>query len=202
MKNIFVLLILFIFSQSVFAKAIPVEALSDFSTENPPVVYSVKILDNIDLSPTLSLKEGNIVEGKIVDVISPRRLKRNATFTFIPEKFENSAGSLTEIKGYYPAKYTTKLNKGQIAKSAALGVGSYFIKGLSIGYSAVEGAVKNEKDNRFKSTVNSVYENSPLSYVEKGEELVIKKGQFFLLNFKIEDDENLPNYEYEELPTD
>ena len=202
MKNIFVLLILFIFSQSVFAKAIPVEALSDFSTENPPVVYSVKILDNIDLSPTLSLKEGNIVEGKIVDVISPRRLKRNATFTFIPEKIENSAGSLTEIKGYYPAKYTTKLNKGQIAKSAALGVGSYFIKGLSIGYSAVEGAVKNEKDNRFKSSVNSVYENSPLSYVEKGEELVIKKGQFFLLNFKIEDDENLPNYEYEELPTD
>ena len=93
MKNIFVLLILFIFSQSVFAKAIPVEALSDFSTENPPVVYSVKILDNIDLSPTLSLKEGNIVEGKIVDVISPRRLKRNATFTFIPEKIANSAGS-------------------------------------------------------------------------------------------------------------
>lgn len=76
------------------------------------------------------------------------------------------------------------------------------MKGLSIGYSAVEGAIKNEKDNRFKSSVNEVYQDSPLSYVEKGAELIIEKGQVFFLNFKTKDDvpeEDLPNYEYTEL---
>ena len=73
---------------------------------------------------------------------------------------------------------------------------------MSIGYSAVEGAIKNEKDNRFKSSVTEVYQDSPLSYVEKGEELVIEKGQLFFLNFRTKDDvpeEDKPNYEYTEL---
>ena len=72
---------------------------------------------------------------------------------------------------------------------------------MSLGYNAVEGAVKNEQDNRFKSSVTSVYENSPVSYVEKGNEIEISKNQVFLLNFKIKcEKDNLPNYEYEKLP--
>lgn len=74
-----------------------------------------------------------------------------------------------------------------------------------MGYSAVEGAVKNEKDNRFKSSVNAVYEDSPFSYVEKGGEIIIKKDQNFFLNFKVKDEpdeEEVPNYEYVELPPD
>ena len=52
-------------------------------------------------------------------------------------------------------------------------------------------------------SVNSVYEDSPFSYVEKGGEIEIKKEQNFFLNFKVKDDveneENLPNYNYVEL---
>ena len=132
-------------------------------------------------------------------------MKRNASFSFVPISYRNSSGETIEIRGYYPAKYTTKLNKGQLAKTAALGVGSFFVKGLSLGYSAVEGAIKNEKDNRFKSSVNEVYEDSPFSYVEKGGEIVIKKDQVFYLNFKVKDEpdeDELPNYEYKELDTD
>lgn len=83
-----------------------------------------------------------------------------------------------------------------MAKPAALGVGSYFVKGLSIGYSAVEGAVKNEDDGRIKSGAKAAYESSPFSYVEKGSEIVIPKGQNFLLNFKLKDEADEPNYEY------
>lgn len=196
--------ILFIFgllSQPVFAKVVAVQALDDFTTENPPRVMSVKILEDFTLDDTLSLKNGDIVEGKIVDVTDPKRLKRNATFSFIPLSYKNTTGETIEIKGYYPAKYTKKLNKGELAKNTALGVGNFFVKGLSLGYSAVEGAIKNEKNNRFKSSVNEVYEDSPFSYVEKGGEIVIVKEQTFFLNFKVKDEpeEDLPNYEYKEL---
>lgn len=192
-------LILCLLAQPVLAKTIPVQALHDFSTVNPPSEYSVRVLDELVLDENVSLKENDILEGKIVDVKNPKRLKRNAVFTFVPEVLKSESGQIVEIKGYYPAKFTTKLNKGQIAKSAALGVGNYFVKGLSMGYSALEGAVKNEQDNRLKSSVVSVYENSPLSYVEKGHDIEIAKEQIFLLNFKVKNEEDLPNYEYQEL---
>ena len=57
------------------------------------------------------------------------------------------------------------------------------MKGLSTGVAAIEGAVKNEEGNRIKSTAVSVYEASPLSYIEKGEELDIKSGESFFLKF-------------------
>lgn len=199
------LLILGFLAQPVFAKTIPVQALENFSTENPPQTMRVKILEGIVLDENLLFDSGYVVEGRIVDVTDPKRLKRNATFSFVPTSFTDDKGNITYINGYYPAKYTTKINKGQLAKSAALGVGNFFVKGLSMGYSAVEGAVKNEKDNRFKSSVNAVYEDSPFSYVEKGGEIVIEKDQNFFLNFKVKDEpdeEELPNYEYVELAPD
>lgn len=197
-----IFLLLIMLSQPVLAKPIAVEALSDFTTENPPKEMSIKLLEDIAVDDTLTIKAETIVDGNVVDVTDPKRLKRNASFTFVPTSYKDERGQVVVIKNYYPAKYTTKINKGQLAKSAALGVGSFFVKGLSIGYSAVEGAIKNEKDNRFKSSVTEVYQDSPLSYVEKGEELVIEKGQLFFLNFRTKDDvpeEDKPNYEYTEL---
>lgn len=197
-----IFLLLIILSQPVLAKPIAVEALSDFTTENPPKEMSIKLLEDIAVDDTLTIKAETIVDGNVVDVTDPKRLKRNASFTFVPTSYKNERGQVVVIKNYYHAKYTTKVNKGQLAKSAALGVGNFFVKGLSIGYSAVEGAIKNEKDNRFKSSVTEVYQDSPLSYVEKGEELVIEKGQLFFLNFRTKDDvpeEDKPNYEYTEL---
>ncbi len=191
--------------QPVFAETIRVQALEDFTTENPLGYMSVKAMDDLVLDEDLIIKSESIIKGKIVDVKSPKRLKRNASFKFIPLSYTDMSGKTFEIKGYYPAKYTTKLNKGGLAKSAALTVGNYFVKGLSMGYSAIEGAVKNEKDNRFKSSVNAVYEDSPFSYVEKGKDIVIAKEQLFLLNFKAkndpqdEEEEGTPNYEYEKL---
>jgi hypothetical protein len=198
MKNLFLLFTLIFFSQGVFATVVPVEALEDFTTAEPVSYYSVKVLEDFELSTNLKIKEGAVLYGKIIDVQSPKRLKRDATFTFVPQSVRVD-GHKSEIKGEYPAKYTTPLDKKALARTAVLGVGSYFFKGLAIGVNAIDGAIKNEENNRIKSSVESVYENSPLSYVEKGEDLVIKKGESFLLNFKVQTEENLPNYEYTEL---
>lgn len=205
MRKIFLytILILCMITQPVFAKAIAVQALDGFSTEAPSSSMRIKMLEDVMIDDNITLNFGYIVSGKIIDITEPKRLKRDASFTFVPLTYTDLNGKTFEIKGYYPAKYTTKLNKGELAKTAALGVGSFFVKGLSLGYSAIEGAVKNEKDNRFKSSVNEVYEDSPFSYVEKGGEIVIQKEQNFFLNFDVKDEEekdsNLPNYNYVEL---
>lgn len=205
MRKIFLytILILCMISQPVFAKTIAVQALDDFSTKNPSSSMRIKMLEDVVIDDNVTLNFGYIVSGKIVDVTDPKRLKRDASFTFVPLTYTDLNGKTVDIKGYYPARYTTKLNKGELAKTAALGVGSFFVKGLSLGYSAIEGAVKNEKDNRFKSSVNEVYEDSPFSYVEKGGEILIQKEQNFFLNFDVKDEEendrNLPNYTYVEL---
>ena len=196
MKKFFVFLALLMFSSPVMAKTIQLEALNDFSTENPPKTLDVKVLSEIVLDEKTTLSEGDVVHGQITDISDPKRLKRDASFTFVPLYYINNAKTVVHINGYFPAKYATKLDKGGLAKSAALGVGSYFVKGLSIGYSAVEGAVKNEDDGRLKSGAKAAYESSPFSYVEKGSEIVISKGQNFLLNFKLKDEADEPNYEY------
>ena len=189
------ILILCLLAQPVMAKTIHVQALENFSTANPPKQYSVKVLDELVLDENITLQENDILKGKVVDIKNPKRLKRNAMFTFVPEELK-SGGKVIELKGYYPAKYTTKLNKGQIAKSAALSVGNHFVKGLSMGYNAIEGAVKNEQDNRLKSGVTNAYEESPISLVEKGEQLDIKTGDDFYFVFKTEEDVKEPNYSY------
>ena len=207
MKKILYLLVLIfgLLCQPVLAKTVAVEALNDFSTENPSARMSIKILEDLAIDDNVVFSEGTVVDGKVVDVTDPKRLKRDATFTFVPLSYVDKNGKTIDVKGYYPAKYTTKISKGELAKNVGLGVGNFFVKGLSLGYSAVEGAVKNEKDNRFKSSVTEVYKDSPFSYVEKGAELVIEKNQMFYLNFKSKDDEDesdLPNYEYTPLQSE
>ena len=100
----------------------------------------------------------------------------------------------SRINGLVKDRYVQlgeKVNKGQLAKSAALSVGNFFVKGLSMGVAAVSGAIKNEDDNRLKSSAGAMYEASPFSLVKKGEDLYIEKNTHFFLKF------SLPNMEEE-----
>lgn len=184
MKKIFMILALLFVMQPAIAQTVHVQTTRDFSTENPPKSMSVLLLDNLVLNETLTVPNGSLLYGDVIDVVDPKRLKRDATFSFELKSYRTTAGENHNLEQPYIGKYTTKLNKAQIAKSAALTVGNHFVEGLSIGYSAIEGAVKNEKGNRFKSSASAAYEKTPFSYVRKGGEIVIKKDNIFLLNFK------------------
>ena len=175
-----------------YAKTIEVVSLSDFSTANPPASISVQVLESVDLSEETTIKAGATLHGKLVDVVSPKRLKKDATFSFVPTSYKYQDGETEIVKEEVTAKYTKTLNKKKLAKSAVLGVGGMFLKGLGTGVAAIEGAVKNEEGNPVKSAAISAYEASPVSYVEKGKDLVIKTNQTFYLKFpkvKDEDDE-------------
>lgn len=183
------------------SKSVPIEAITGFDTDNPAKTFDGKILEERELADATVLKEGDIVHFEVVEVKDPKRLKQNAKFKLKAIYYIDTTGKKHEFEHETFAKYTTVLDKKDLAKNAALGVGNYFVKGLSIGVAAVEGVVKNEEDNRVKSSVVSVYKASPLSYVEKGQALKFERGDSFLLKFNTsgydeEDEEDAPNYDY------
>lgn len=188
-----------------YAQTVEVAALQEFSTENPPQTISVKVIDQLELTEDIVINPGETLNGNLTDVVSPKRLKRDAGFSFKPTSYTDSQGNTYQISSDITASYTTRIDKGGLAKSAALGVGNFFVKGLSMGVAAVSGAVKNEEGNRFKSSAVSVYEASPVSLVEKGEDLNIGLYQTFYLKFpdvkknETKDDNTIKgqNYSYE-----
>ncbi len=175
-----------------WAERLHVQSLSSFSTLEPPQYMVFKALNAIELSSDVKLWGGYVVKAKISEIIPPKRLKRDASFRIIPVAYIDLDGNEYSINEEFVGKYSPKfeLDKGELAKNAALSVGNYFFKGLSLGYHAVEGVVKNEEGNRAKSSVVSVYKNSPLSYVENGEQLEIKDGDLFSFTFKTSDNDD------------
>ena len=187
----------------VMAKNIKVEALSDFSTANPPKTWQVKVLEGFSTNNGILVHTNTIIEGNIEKVKSPQRLKRNATFTFVPKSYyDPQIGSTKPVKRDFAGKYSSmgEMNAKTLAKKGAISAGNMLIGSFvapTVGL--VEGAVKNERGNRAKSAVISAYESTPLSYANKGKEIELKQGQVFVMNFKLKDEpeENKPNYSYE-----
>lgn len=191
-KNLFLGFLVFIIigvSTCVYAKTVEVAAIDAFSTANPPSSIKVKLLDVLEYSADTIIRPGAEISGKLVDVVSPKRLKKNATFSFEPEWYIQD-GLKYNLDGTVKAKYTTALDTAGLAKSAALSVGNHFVKGLTMQVAAVEGAIKNEEGNPIKSGAKSMYKASPFSYAEKGSDITIGENQIFYLKFPDINEEN------------
>ena len=189
MKRLFILVFLFLLASPVFAKNVKVEAMSDFTTANPVECWCVKIVEGFTTKNGYTVYSGSIIEGRIEDVKDPKRLKRNAAFTFIPTKyFDSNLQKWYLVEQNIEGKYSSlsDVDAKSVAKTGATVVGNKLLDGFfGPGVALVEGAVKNEQGNRAKSAVVSVYESTPLSYANKGKELEIKQGQVFVMKFSM-----------------
>ncbi|MBE7711179.1 MAG: hypothetical protein E7Z92_03460 [Cyanobacteria bacterium SIG31] len=203
MKNFLLVLSLILLIQPVMAKNVKVQAVDDFSTVNPPKVWKVKVLETFTADNGITIHANTIVEGDVVNVKAPQRLKRNATFRFVPKTYyDPQVGVCKPVKREFEGKYssTSNLDKKDLAKTGAISAGSMLIGSFvapTVGL--VEGVVANKEGNRAKSAVVGAYERTPLSYANKGKEMEFKSGQIFVMSFKLKEDEseNLPNYTYE-----
>lgn len=205
MKNFILFLFIFLSLSPAFAKNVKIEAMDDFSTVNPPKTWKVKVLEGFTADNGIVVHKNTIIEGDIVNVKSPQRLKRNATFKFVPKTYYDPQNAVEKpVKRDFEGKYsaTSNLDKKSLAKSGVISAGNMLIGSFvapTVGL--VEGVVTNKEGNRAKSAVVGAYERTPLSYASKGKEMEFKAGQVFVMSFKLkgEDDpeENLPNYTYE-----
>ncbi len=183
----FLLIVVCTFTKA-YGQTIEVVSQDTFSTVSPPKEISVKLLEPLVLSEKDIYAAGTVMKGNLTNVISPKRLKRDAGFTFKPTIYYDLSGNIQNISSNLEAEYTVPIDKGDLAKNVTLGVGSYFVKGLSLGVAAVSGAIKNEDNNRLKSSATAVYEATPMSYIEKGEDLYINKEEHFFLKFSSNED--------------
>lgn len=207
MKRFLTILSIFLIMQPAMAKNVKVQAMSDFSTANPPRVWKVKVLEEFVADNGIEVKRDTIVEGEIVNVKSPQRLKRNATFRFVPKTYYNPQDGTTRVvKRDFEGKYSSmsEINTKTLAKKGAVTAGNMLIGSfVAPAVGLVEGAVKNGEGNRAKSAVVGAYESTPLSYVSKGKDIYLRNGQTFIMSFKLkgeedqEELENKPNYTYE-----
>ncbi len=204
-KILFALLTLTLAMQPVMAKNVKVEAMADFTTANPSKTWQLKVVEPVNADGFI-LEAGSLIEGNIEDVVSPKRLKRDASFVFVPVTYTDSkTGQTYQIKRHLTGKYSflSGVSAGSLAKQGAVYAGNKLLDGFfGPGIAVVEGAVKNEHGNRAKSAAISLYESTPLSYANKGEDISIPKGSVFIMSFKTakEAEEEAkaqePNYTY------
>ena len=206
MKKIIILLMALLLPSSVFAAVqVKVSAVDEFHTKKPADSIRVKVREDIVLGD-YDLKQNDILKCSVCKVDNPKRGKRTAVFYVHPTSITSSDQVRSINEDYYGKYSKTVLSKeelknikpGKVIKKTALTIGSHFVKGLSTGVAFAEGVIKNDEDNRLKSGVVEAYKESPLSYIDKGEELDINTGDEFYLVFNIKDDEepDEPNYSY------
>lgn len=188
------------------AVTLEVQALTPFNSLKPEKTMKVVAMQDVEFENGIIFKNGTIIEGDIIDVKQPKRAKLNASFKFQPTIYTYNGRTNKILDSEFIAKYKEKkpLNKGEIAVSAATTAGEFFlnIPFLSQGVSLVKGFVKNQENNRLKSSVVQVYKDSPLSYVEEGKDIVINKDDIFYLKFKSSDAEDLDASETEITPVE
>lgn len=197
-KKFVLLVICFLIQISAAHAAVQMKviAINEFRTDKPSDSLDVRVV-NETLLGKYTLGVNSVLHCKVLKVIDPRRGKRNASFYVQPIYYienDKTVNIEDEIYGKYSKFVLSKeelknFPTFKFMKTAALTVGNYFIKGISIAYSFGEGVVKNEQDNRLKSGVVNAYEESPLSYIGEGEQLDIKVGDDFYLVFKMKDDD-------------
>lgn len=192
-KLLYSLLALSISVTAVFASSdtVHVSAVSEFNTANPAQKIDVKVISDSNLG-SHTLKEGDIIHCNVVKVTDPKIGKRAATFAVCPTSYTSDEHT-TQIDENYYGKYASKVISKEelknvdplkVGKKAALSVGNHFVQGIAPAYYMAEGMIKNEDGNRIESGVKGVYKHTPLSYIEKGQEVDIKEGQEFYLVFK------------------
>ena len=187
-KPIILLLFLNFIIMPCFASTVLVQSREPFSTKFPRRYISFKLLETHKLKNGINFEYGSIIKGRMLEVKLPKRGKRDAYFIFMPESYTIPSKKITKslrhknleskLSGY------EKLNKIKLIEKTSVNASSLFVPGLSSAYWFSKGAIKPQKGKtRVKSGVNSIYDNSPISYIEQGDELIVKEGKFLKMEF-------------------
>ncbi|MBR6099283.1 hypothetical protein IKP85_06005 [bacterium] len=174
---------IFMVPVSASAKIMIVESVSEFSTTNPPKTIQVQLRKEIEVD-NFELYQGTVINCEITEVKAPKRLKRDATFSFVPVSYINDQNETVHFPVSVKAKYIKTIDK-KTAESAAITaaktVSNKIVPGLGLGVGAIEGAIDAENGQKIKGAATGVYESTPFSWVEKGKELTIERGDGLLI---------------------
>ena len=185
-KFVFIVAFVLLFlTSSVQARIIKVEALEDFSTQNPATVFSVRLINNEKLRNE-NIDAGTIISGQVIKIEGPKRGKRNGYLEFIPmswvnngkdEKIEINYG-VARVIGYKP------IDPKEATFYVARKVANFFLRGAISCVEFAQGAICAPKGEKMKTGFTKVYEDSFLTFIEVGEELNVHTGDILVFKLK------------------
>lgn len=186
MKKIISVLIVFVCTaMAVSAETLIGIAMTDFSTENPSPDFAVRIEEDFSLDNLKTYSAGTVFYGRVTKVVHAQIGKRKAYFEFTPTHYVNEKGDFelyrkdlsVKVSFYKPFDKNSVKNLAETGAMTAAGF-IFHAPMLSQGVSFVKGVVSPcDDENRLVSGFKKVYQDSPLSYVEKGDEFYVHYGQ-------------------------
>ena len=199
MKKILIILFLFLL-MPVLAINIVVQSTSNISKNSKNSEFSAKVIRGESFKNSYGFYQNDIIKGLITDYIEPKRAKRSAYIVVSPKTVYRNNTNLSydysniEAKVIKYTKMDLKETGVKAGVSAGLKAGSNYIPGLSPIYYFTKGFIHPQKgEKRIASGAKSVYENSPLSYIEKGDDLHIKNGDYLTMKLYYKD---VPKWRY------
>lgn len=181
-----------VFSNEDTTNRVIVESLEDFSINDDESTVKFRVLEESAFENGITFEKDSTVTADITKVVGPKRGKRNGYLVVAPVSY--SVPSKNEILKIYDEYWVAHVvgykpfDVKKAAFSAGLSAAGYFVKGIGQIYYFGKGVINPEEgENRLKSGAKSVYKNSPLAYIEEGEEINIKTGDILLLKFHHDD---------------
>lgn len=187
MRFFVTLLCILIFSTSiVLAETIKVTSFEPISSREPFETYQIKTMEKCKFKNGVVFDEGAVITGKTINVKSSRRGKRDAYIEFKPTQYESNGQTLNLHNEKIKAKIVrhNPLDMGEATTFIALNVVECFLPGVFEVHSFMKGYQGADEGTKMKSGFVQMYKDSPLSFIEKGNEINTEPGDILLLKIK------------------
>ena len=192
-KIILTILLIFLIQPLANAKNFKVLARIDrpFTTEAPISELGFVVYKDLYVTPKIQLERGAKIEGYVSEFKPARRGKRNGTMKFSPKSYtipskNNKIIDISNENIIMKVKPFKDFDAQGVAKSAGKFAAGQVIPFFSQIWAVGDG-IKNpiEGKTRTRSVGIKLYESTPLSYFNKGEELELEKYGLVTLHSKI-----------------
>jgi hypothetical protein len=163
-----------------------VELLEPFDMANPPNTLAVQTVGEHIFSTAEKIPSGTKIEGRVVKIVEPKRLKRDGYFYF-------EVTNLTRAERFFTPKNELvvkaqkhkPMNKKELAISAGTTVAGLFVDNIAIPINFVRGAANaSEEQNPLAAGAQNAYENSILGWTLKGNRMLLLAGDKLTLVFR------------------
>lgn len=102
------------------AEILKAETITPISTKKPVEDISVKVLEAISLGD-INVQKGYVLNGKMIDVVQPQKMGKNATFAFKIMSYEDLNGQKTVLKTPIRVQYRQQMRPNLERSSITLG---------------------------------------------------------------------------------
>lgn len=155
-------------------------------------LLTFQAIEKDEISDFLHTEEGALITVKIKEYVKPKRGKQNGYLKVdlikytIPSR-NNCEQEAAAFNIYGTVRMATAQDKKEIVKQAGVAVVGHILKvpGFSQAVAFSKGLINpNPEQTRLQSAGKNLYESTPLTYKEKGNEMTIEQDSIVVMRFR------------------